>query len=347
MIIEKSNSEYTPDCLFSRGNTSSVRALATIAILFCHLGETMLPGRLNPFSAFFGIGYLPVAVFFFFSGYNIFFSRICCPDTWHKGFWKKKIFRIYLPFVIANFLYQCYYLLLNASPHNIRVILHYLLGIDLLNGTLWYIQSILLLYFLCYCFFRLASLFADTANQKTVLSIISIAVMIVYYFIYSRYGAYVDGYSAIPVPFLLGALIVIWKEQIFPFWVKYRDSVFLISLFILCWTLAARFNYGLVLEINGFDIYVCLATIVTPVLSMTLLMGLELRSRFLDFISKYSLELYLLHALCYRFFRYVVNIENDLLYLLAYLSTTFVLAIIVHKFCFLLYRLFSKSVNQF
>ncbi len=349
MIAENNKAGYTLECLFSKENTSSVRALATIVILFCHLEETMAPGRLNPFSAFFGIGHLPVSVFFFFSGYNLFFSRIYKPDTWYKGFWQKKIFRIYLPFLIANFLYQCYLWLLKEGPYSIRGVLHCLLGIDLLNGTLWYIQAILLFYFLCYCAFRLAALFTGTKNQKTVLSITALIVMICYYFLYSRYGAYVDGYSAVPLPFLLGALAVIWNESIFPLWVKYRDSVFLVSLLLLCWTLTAALIYGHTLEINGFDIYVCIATVVTPILSMTLLIGLNIKNKLLDFISKYSLELYLLHALCYRFFRYVINIENDLLYLIAYLASLFVLAIALNRFCSMLYRLFTgfrKTTGQ-
>lgn len=346
MITEKSISGYDLESLFSKKNTSVIRALATIVILFCHLGETMPSNKLNPFCAFFGIGYLPVAVFFFFSGYNIFFSRIFQPNVWYKGFWKKKAFRIYLPFVIANFLYQCYHWVLKAGPYNIRGVFHFLLGIDLLNSSLWYIQSILLLYFLCYCAFRLTSLLPDVFDQKIPLSFVSLIVMICYYFIYSRYGAYVDGYSAVPLPFLLGAFMVIWRERIFPLWVKYRDCVFLVSLFLLCWTLAARFTYGFVLSVNGLDMYVCIASLVMPVLSMTLLMGREMENRLLTFISKYSLELYLLHMPCYRFFRYVVNIENDLLYVLAYLSALFALAITLNKICSKFYRLYSKMENK-
>lgn len=346
MISENSLSDYGLESLFCRENTSAVRALATIGILFCHLSETMTPDSLNPFIVFLYTGYIPVSLFFFFSGFNLFYGFLNNPDGWRKGFWRKKFFRIYLPFLFANAVYQIFNWINGIGPFQIRGVIHYLLGIDLLNSTLWYVQSIILLYFLSYFAFRFVKIICKADASEMILTFTAVVIMAFYYVVYSRYGAYLDGYSNVPVPFFIGAIIVIWRKRLFPLWLRYRDYIFLFSLFLLCWSLAAQYVFDLKLKINGFDVYVLIATVAAPIAAMTILFGKQVQIPFLNLVSKYSFELYLLHAPCYRFFRYVINIENNFLYLSAYLISDIALAVALNKICSFLSRITTKKVQE-
>ena len=90
------DSQYTIFDLFCLENTAAVRALATVVIIFCHLGSVLYKVPLNPIYVFTPFGYLGVAVFFFFSGYNLYFNYLMTEQNsrWKYGFWKKKFFRI-------------------------------------------------------------------------------------------------------------------------------------------------------------------------------------------------------------------------------------------------------------
>ena len=153
MNSKQLNSQYTISDLFCRENTAAVRALATIEIIFCHLGDACYKVPLNPVYVFTPFGYLGVAVFFFFSGYNLFFNFLQSSNerenSWKEGFWVKKFFRICLPFFFANLLFELLSFKTGNPYSGMKALCLGILGVNLKNTTLWYIRSILLLYLLC------------------------------------------------------------------------------------------------------------------------------------------------------------------------------------------------------
>ena len=340
---------YTISDLFCRENTSSVRALAIIEIVLCHLGG-MDKVPLNPVFAFTPFGYLGVALFFFFSGYNLYFNCMAKPDSWYKGFWKKKFFRICLPFFISNLLFELFSFINGSQYSGPGDLLLGVLGIKLKNNTLWYIRSILLFYLLCYICFMLYPLFRRMVSKRLYLTVSALPVMLVYHYFTSRYSAFSHFTVTVPMPFLVGALIALWGDYILPFWTRHRGKLILALTFLLILSHIYAKDKELMLYIGSVEVFMTCATVALPLLAMTILIGKKISVPILNFLDKYSLEMYLLHYMCLLLYMSVFGIKNHYLFLAAYLGTLLLLSIGLNKLCALCRRcfdaLFSRPAGQ-
>ena len=319
--------------VFSRSNTAFVRAIATIVIIFCHLSGFLEKSPFDPVFVFVPNGYLAVACFFFFSGYNLFINFICKEQGWSKNFWKKKFFRLYLPFVVANFLFQIYYRMVNSEPETVWEVILSILGVHIKNTTLWYIQSIIVLYALCYLFFAAYSVVKRIIGKRIYLSISTLIIMALYYYQSSRCSVFPHYTVTIPLPFYVGAWIAIWGDLIMEQWQRHRGIVIAITAFLFIQSITYRTDDALSIHVHGeIELYTLLATAVLPVLIMSAFIGNKIDVPIMNFISKYSLEMYMLHALCFGIFSEIINVTNDFLFLLVYLVSLMVLSIAVNRF---------------
>lgn len=338
-------SNYHISELFCRENTASVRALATIVVVLCHLGGVMDKTPLNPIYVFTPFGYLAVALFFFFSGYNLYVSCIERPERWKDGFWKKKFFRVILPFFIANLLYELYSFAIGSPWGGLGALLLGVLGVRLKNITLWYIRSILLLYLLCWVCFLPCALFRRAEGRRLYLTAGAVPVMLVYGLAASRFSVFPHFTVVFPLPFLMGALTALWGEAVLPFWVRNRERLIFALGFLLLYCVIYAADGELQLFIGPLELYMTCATAVLPLLTMTILIGKQVSVPFLNFVDRYSLEMYLLHAMCFRLYKSLVFIDNHYLYLAAYLGTLTLLAVGLGKFCALCRRGFDALTS--
>lgn len=124
---------------------SGMKGLSALYIMLSHLIHSPC-WQLGFF--LFGGGYLFVGVFFFYSGYGL--KKSCEGQMQYlNGFFKRKIVKIYLPFLLAE---TCYTLLMSYFSGDYSNLLLRCLGIELSNTILWYVIEILGLYTLFYFF---------------------------------------------------------------------------------------------------------------------------------------------------------------------------------------------------
>lgn len=329
------DSQYTISDLFCRENTAAVRALATIVIIFCHLGGSMYKVPLNPIYVFTPFGYLGVAVFFFFSGYNLYFNYLIGESNhrWKHGFWKKKFFRICLPFFISNLLLELFRFKIGYPFCGMIALCLGIVGIDLKNGTMWYIRSILLLYLLYYICFLLCDLLRSGKGKRLYLTVCIIPIMTIYYLLTSKYSVFPHFTVTIPLPFVVGMLLALWGNELLPFWSKHREKLIFALTFILIYSAIYAADMELDLVVAGVELYMTCATVVMPLLAMTILIGQKVSVPILNFIDHYSLEMYLLHAMCIQFYEKLFVIENHYIFLALYLATLLFLSIGLSKLC--------------
>ncbi|MCR5805169.1 MAG: acyltransferase [Clostridia bacterium] len=103
-----------------------------------------------PFFNYFYYGILAVCFFFFSSGFGL-MKRWLTDDKYIKGFMRRRIFTVLVPFFICNYIY-----LTDALINNIRVGSHFhpgevvcsFFGVFLINNQMWFAVEIMILYLL-------------------------------------------------------------------------------------------------------------------------------------------------------------------------------------------------------
>lgn len=308
------------DTSFSKNNTGAMRAVATLMVLFAHLNNTMSPRWENPLLVLNFYGSLAVGVFFFYTGYNLLYIYRNRED-WAKDFWLKKLARIYLPFVLVNIAGRITWLA-QGSRTSLFAIVKCALGFELLNTELWYIQSCMLMYSLFYLVFILLSRYKPGLREKRwLVAGLCVAIWLIYGEIYRRFGAYPEKSSYRSWTLLLGMLTGIYSGEVLRFWARYKWEIFFLFAFIgIAISQYERNGIEVILPLVGRADLSQLRIVTVAVLANSLIIGENIRSRGLALIDKYSLYIYLCHAVLYVFFRSaLMYIESDLLYLIVYL----------------------------
>jgi len=327
---------------FKKNNTGAIRAVATLVVLFCHLNNTMSPRVENPLLVLSFYGSAAVGLFFFHTGYNLMYNYME-RDDWAKDFWLKKLSRIYLPFVVVNIFGRIGWLA-HGSRTSLSAIVRCALGFGILNTELWYIQCCMLMYTLFFLVFALLYRYGGKLRDKRlVVTVLCIAIWVIYGEIYRRWGAYGEKSSYRSWTLLFGMLTGIYADSVISFWTKRKWEIFFAAAFVAV-VIPQYERYGLeiALPLVGKLDYAQLRIFTVTVLANSLIMGEDIKSRFLAVIDKYSLYIYLAHAPLYVLYRSaIVYIESDLLYLLVYLSSVAVSAFALYH----LAKLFEKALR--
>ncbi len=311
----------TESTFFSIEQTHWLRSIAILMIMFSHFlplaGLTYGDGILSLCLDF---GYLGVAVFFLLSGYSLMISKVNKPD-YLKGFIKKRLIRLYVPFLIVCLLDVIVMLIMGN-----QIVLKDLLFIPLMSlpGTLnWYLKVQLGLYIVFYILARLI-------KKNNALIISTFAVCIVYMIIGYFTGITAHWYEGV-FAFPLGMLIAQNKECVFAF-LSRRYIISLIASVIVfgcCFFPYYVFGGTLfeILFIFGFlQFIVCLCAKFAG----------SPRSKIFTYLGVISLELYLVHTVINSNFISTIHLEKQstligIVVLLCFLLGSIVVSVIVKK----------------
>ena len=125
----------------------------------------------------------------------------------------------------------------------------------------------------------------------------------------------------------------LWGDYILPFWTRHRGKLILALTFLLILSHIYAKDKELMLYIGSVEVFMTCATVALPLLAMTILIGKKISVPILNFLDKYSLEMYLLHYMCLLLYMSVFGIKNHYLFLAAYLGTLLLLSIGLNKLC--------------
>ena len=129
-----------------------IQGFAAVAIIVHHLSQE-LAQKAGTIGFFEGLGVLFVGIFFFFSGYGL-YTSLKTKENYLKGFLKKRLVTILIPFYMCILVFVAAACICGEKFTPLQL-LGVLSGWALINGHMWYIVEIAILYLAFFLIFRL------------------------------------------------------------------------------------------------------------------------------------------------------------------------------------------------
>ena len=276
-----------------------IRGLGALGVMGSHITVSapwfvnmLFPGRLW------------VAIFFFFTGYGLTYSFSLKGDTYFEDFIKKKVFKIYIPFVIAETVYVLSKFLL-GTEYTIEQFLLKCSGIYLENTVLWYVIELLGINFLFY----LNNHYIINKFRNIILAdIISTLLIYIVFLIFAIFLDLGNWWYISTSGYILCVVAYYYKDRI----LKIIDTSWFINIttisFILLYSL---YIYIIIAKINTIFLprnYVLtlLCIVLAPLFIFLLAIFFQkfnIHSKILNYLGKISFDVYLWHMLCFLIVR--------------------------------------------
>ena len=93
-----------------------------------------------------------VALFLALSGYGV-MNSLKNKKNYLNGFLKSRIAKVYVPFILSNCIFLCIKYLNNENFDMLQII-KYILGIELIDSSMWFIIMIMVCYVIFYLIFK-------------------------------------------------------------------------------------------------------------------------------------------------------------------------------------------------
>ena len=132
--------------------TNCIKGICAVMVVMNHLFEE---ARLW--------GILAVAMFFFYSGYGL-MQGYCNKENYFKGFWKKRIKKVLLPFWITNVIYILVYIFVKNNSYTASEIILSFFDASIMT-TGWYMIAAIIMYAIFYIVFK----YLKTSNTKKII----------------------------------------------------------------------------------------------------------------------------------------------------------------------------------
>lgn len=309
--VKKQKAGLFYDDYSSLYNMKCLQGFTAICIIIHHFSQRITNnGEIKlPISPFVNSGVYFVGIFFFCSGFGLIKSSIKNPD-YVKKFLPKRLFTVYLPFLLINLIYILYNVGNNIHYSGKEWVL-YLTGAKLINSNAWFVVLILIFYIVYFLLFRFFN--------KPLISFIAFFVALGVYLFFSLKSGHGDGtklfqgewwYNTV-FAFPVGMLWAHFENRLKPFITKYYGKVLVVlitfSLTFITWTNYALTKYSYWAEFrpdtDGFkEKWYCVLIQQPTVILVTLtvivaLMKLKFNNKVLSFLGAFTLEIYLFQAL--------------------------------------------------
>lgn len=304
-------------------NTNSLRGLLVFGIIFTHIAAKVNSGY--HFVNFRYIGTYLVAVYFFLSGYALYF-QFENKEGYLNGFLRKRFLKILIPYFWVNLFYLLVYFWLWRNEIN----LEYLKNLIIRGGTLvshsWFIIVILAFYLIFY--------FAYSKFEKNIallfISFSCLFLMLLFYKIgYQNYW----GNNLFAFPF--GIWFCMNREKLQRILFSKYNQIIILSTMLLFVTHHYPIYFNKFYQLNNLFDFVAgnIDGLVFTVFFLLVMIKLDFRNRWLNQFNSISLYLYMTHGLVISILINFVPIskKSDLLFSVLTLSLTILISYILRK----------------
>ncbi|TCL58856.1 membrane-bound acyltransferase YfiQ involved in biofilm formation [Kineothrix alysoides] len=332
---------------FSLKKSKAFQGFLAVCVIMHHmyivlLSELDYKGALIMFK---NSGVIIVGFFFFASGYGL-ITSLYQKDNYLKGFIKKRIFTVLVPFFICNYVYLTTMLLMGRK-YAMSDLLCVFFGVKLLNSQMWFAVEIMFLYILFYVIFRFIR------REKVAYMIMGVCVVAV------MGGSLLLGHDLTTgeivswfrgewwynttFVFFIGMLAARFKEKLLP-WIKKRYYLCLSMLLVLSsffgiiskrlleekgyWIEDIFYKgYTEKIETLAFQLPMVVFSVAVILLFM---MKITFYNKALDFFGRFSLEVILINNV------FIVSllklaVINEILYIIAVFAATILAAMTIYK----------------
>lgn len=318
----------------SLDNVTRIKGILCVAVLLHHVNQCLSCFDNTVLDLFFNqLGYLSVAVFFFFSGYGL-TSQVQKKKDYVKKIWLSKIIPLYLIYLIVCLIYTIAVLVLKKSlPIQTMISTPFFGGTIVRNG--WYFQSLFVLYLIFYISFR----FLNKDEHR----ILSIALLTVGYVILCCLLKLDPMWYQSAFVFLMGVIWRFYEEKIVKY-ISWWMALIACALFGMFFMAAKLIDVPFVAIImKGISAH----CFVLVILSAMYLFPFINKMKVSKILGKYSLEIYAFHGLALMLFRSNwISIENDYLFAVVVICTTLVVAIAISPVFTFISKRFKKLADK-
>lgn len=336
--------EFHKDAL-ALTTAKGLQGFSAVGVMLHHMVQTLLREKqdVGGIDWFTQIGVLFVGMFFFFSGYGL-YTSLKSKDDYLKGFLRKRLPSILVPFYLCNTIFVLTSLALGERYCADYLIAH-LTGWILLNSQLWFIVEILILYLGFYLLFRVI--------KKERIAYVGMGVFIILLMI----GSLLLGHDFTSTSglrwfrgewwynstllFFLGMTVARYQVQVkkiiqHTYWCLLPTG--LILSYLLYWktdnVLRTRGYWHEWIGHPGYNekfeaLFFQLSMVICIVLTFLLLtLKVQFKNSILNFLGKISLEIYLIHNLFITYLRPVI--KSNLLFVISVYVFSILLATILN-----------------
>ena len=330
-LIPRTDVDY-----LSNKSTKSLKGLLALLIIFHHVSQKITTGE--NFSNFEYMGRYIVALFFFLSGYGLYF-QYSNNAKYMENFLKKRLVRIFIPFFVFIVIYVFYRATLGEVV-NVDFFLSFWRDHSNIVYNGWFVNSIIVLYVIFYVSFKMKD------SKSSFYMLIFLTLVYIFLKVYQNHG---DWEYVSMMAFLLGI-----------FWMKNRISidkyieenyfVFLVSFSILMYVFrhyeAIMKNIGITNKYVYYGIVGNLCTMVFVVYFLLLTNKLDFSNKYLNFLGDISFEIYMIHGLVMHYLGkfFVSSPVNDVIYTIVVLLVSIVFAYYIKKLIIVIEKKLMKAV---
>lgn len=273
-----------------KDQTNMIKAILSIIVIFHHLSEYFEEGAINAFSH---AGYVAVGCFFFFTGYGSVKQYVSKKEMYVKGFLKKKITNIIVPYMIVSALYFFYDCFKSRELLSIFDLFWRPFTVHYIASNCWYM--VVLIYFYLAFYIMLLIIQECKINYKIVL-LSGTLLFIIGYFVFYRYWGYIHDevlglhwiYSIFAIMF--GVVWAIWENKV-------KDYLLLLSIMSFACILVISIYEAYTGDL--WNIYLYNIKVVCFVILMLFFSSkIQIQNSIvLSFIGDISYEIYMIHGL--------------------------------------------------
>ena len=330
-LIPRTDVDY-----LSNKSTKSLKGLLALLIIFHHVSQKITTGE--NFSNFEYMGRYIVALFFFLSGYGLYF-QYSNNANYMENFLRKRLVRIFIPFFVFIVIYVIYRATLGEVV-NVDFFISFWKDHSNIIYNGWFINSIIVLYVIFYISFK---------KKDSKIAVYKLVFLTLVYIFWKAYQDHGDWEYVSIMAFLLGV-----------FWMKYRVSIdkFIESNYFICLASFSILMYvfrhyedimkgiGITNRYVYYGIVGNLCTMIFVVYFLLLTNKFNFSNKYLDFLGDISFEIYMIHGLVMHYFSkfFVSSDVNDVLYTIVVLFVSIVSAYYIKKLIIILEKNIMKAV---
>lgn len=303
---EQTEDWYNPA---DRAVTNRCRGFFAVLVILHHMSQRVTEGGL--LRIYLDIGYLAVAMFFFYSGYGLMKKGI----GQKKGYFKRRLPGVIIPYILTMGIYWILYAV-NGDVKSIGGLmlehLHNTSGISFL----WYV--FVYVFWIVFLGIALQGMKRDIQILYAAI-VFSIGFIVLFLAVYPAAFWIYDSILLIPC----GCAWAYYEKSVLRQIREHWGTVFVVSLVLFGVTLVRPGNS--VLRIASYMI----SAVVFMILLNTILMKYKPKGNVLSFLGSISYEIYILHGIPVTFLRDVL--PNDALWTASVLGIAVISACIMHR----------------
>lgn len=262
-------------------NEKNIKLILAIWIILSHLPGMKVLGAYN---------YLPVAGFFFLSGYGLMMKS----KSNSKYNLLKSILKIYIPYMVATIIYTIIF-----NNYNLLMLLKQitLIKVDLPYG--WYIRTQIILYIIWFI--------ANNSKNKNWKILISFILVLIYSILFRYTGQILTSYKTV-FAFVVGLWYAMYENKVFKY-INLYSCVF-------CGVVSLAIRFIVTDNETIFDsVLYNLSGILFCFLLVYSIYKINIKNKKINFLKNMSLELYLVQGISQCFFMKTYFCDKSFLYL--------------------------------